>query len=45
MVFGAVVGPTRDGYVLYFWGLGQDDLWETSVDQYEAIVLSIQYSP
>jgi len=45
MVFGAVVGPTRDGYVLHFWGLGQDDLWETLVDQYEAIVLSIQYSP
>lgn len=43
-VFTALVGPTRDGYILTFWGLGDISEWDRLAGLFQQVVESLEYT-
>jgi len=42
-VFAALVGPTRDGFMITFWGLGEKNDWEQTLAVFQQVVGSLEY--
>lgn len=42
-VFAALAGPTRDGYMITFWGLGKKNGWDQTFAAFQQVVGSLEY--
>jgi len=43
-IFGAVIGPTRDGFVITWWGQAPQDQWDAGVELYLDMIRTLRFT-